>query len=49
MVEKRRKIRMEHLERFRDTGRVVTLTSDLRYVLLSNLYTQIPIADDESR
>ena len=28
MVEKRRKTRMEHLERFRHTGRVVTLTSD---------------------
>jgi sortase A len=29
MVEKRRKVRMEHLERFRNTGRAVTLTSDL--------------------
>jgi sortase A len=28
LVEKRRKTRMEHLERFRHTGRVVTLTSD---------------------
>jgi sortase A len=28
MVEKRRKTRMEHLERFRHTGRVVILTSD---------------------
>jgi sortase A len=28
MVEKRRKIRKDHLKRFRDTGRVVTLTSD---------------------
>ena len=28
MVEKRRKTRMEHLERYRHTGRVVTLTSD---------------------
>lgn len=28
MVEKRRKTRMEHLERFRHTGRVVTLISD---------------------
>lgn len=28
MVEKRRKTRMQHLERFRQTGRVVTLTSD---------------------
>ena len=30
MVEKRRKARMEHLERFRNTGRVVTLASDLK-------------------
>jgi sortase A len=28
MVEKRRRTRMQHLERFRRTGRVVTLTSD---------------------
>ncbi len=28
MVEKRRKIRREHLKRFRETGRVVSLTSD---------------------
>jgi sortase A len=28
MVEKRRKTRMEHLERFRHTGRVVALTAD---------------------
>ncbi len=28
IVEKRRKIRREHLDRFRKTGRVVTLTSD---------------------
>ncbi len=28
MVEKRRKTRMEHLERFRHTGRVITMTSD---------------------
>ena len=29
LVEKRRKIRMEHLERFRNTGRALTLTPDL--------------------
>ncbi len=29
LVEKRRKMRQEHLERFRKTGRVVTLASDL--------------------
>ena len=28
IVEKRRKTRMEHLERFRHTGRVITVTSD---------------------
>ncbi len=28
LVEKRRKIRMEHLDRFRNTGRVINLTSD---------------------
>ena len=29
LVEKRRKTRQEHLERFRRTGRVVSLASDL--------------------
>jgi len=29
LVEKRRKVRMEHLERFRNTGRALTLKSDL--------------------
>jgi sortase A len=29
LVEKRRQIRMEHLEHFRNTGRALTLTSDL--------------------
>jgi sortase A len=28
LVEKRRRVRMEHLERFRNTGRVITLSSD---------------------
>jgi sortase A len=39
MVEKRRKIRMEHLERFRNTGRVVTLTSNLENAPLENLHS----------
>lgn len=30
LVEKRRKVRMEHLERFRNTGRALTLASDLQ-------------------
>ena len=33
LVEKRRKTRQEHLERFRRTGRVVTLASDLETAL----------------
>jgi sortase A len=39
MVEKRRKIRMEHLKRFRNTGRVVTLTSDLEGAPLAHLHS----------
>jgi sortase A len=39
MVEKRRKIRMEHLDRFRNTGRVVTLTSDLEHPPLEHLHS----------
>ena len=41
MVEKRRKIRKEHLERFRNTGRVVTLTSDLKSTALDHLHSNI--------
>ena len=39
MVEKRRKIRIEHLERFRNTGRVVTLTSNLESANLEHLHS----------
>jgi sortase A len=39
MVEKRRKVRMEHLERFRNTGRVVSLASDLESPPLEHLHS----------
>jgi sortase A len=39
MVEKRRKVRMEHLERFRNTGRVVSLASDLESPPLKHLHS----------
>jgi sortase A len=39
IVEKRRKIRREHLAQFRDTGRVVTLTSDLAGTQLEHLHS----------
>jgi sortase A len=39
MVEKRRKIRMRHLEQFRNTGRVVNLTSDKENTSLENLHS----------
>jgi sortase A len=39
LVEKRRKTRMQHLERFRNTGRVVNLTSDLQAEPLDHLHT----------
>ena len=39
LVEKRRKVRIEHLERFRHTGRVVTLTSDLDSAPLEHLHS----------
>jgi sortase A len=42
LVEKRRKVRQEHLERFRRTGRVVTLASDLETPSLEHLHTDIP-------
>lgn len=44
LVEKRRKVRQEHLERFRRTGRVVTLASDLETPSLEHLHTNIPDA-----
>lgn len=46
MVEKRRKVRMEHLERFRNTGRVVTLASDLESAPLEHLHSDAH-ADEE--
>lgn len=39
LVEKRRNVRQERLERFRQTGRVVTLVSDAEPVNLENLHT----------
>jgi sortase A len=39
LVEKRRKIRMEHLERFRNTGRVVTLAPELENPVLDHLHS----------
>lgn len=39
LVEKRRKARMEHLERFRNTGRVVTLASDLESAPFDHLHS----------
>lgn len=45
MVEKRRKVRMEHLERFRNTGRVVTLASDLESAPLDHLHSNAQAED----
>jgi sortase A len=39
MVAKRRKIRMEHLEQFRNTGRVISLASDLETEPLDHLHS----------
>jgi sortase A len=39
MIEKRRKVRMEHLDQFRKTGRVVTLTSDIESSTLDHLHS----------
>lgn len=39
MVEKRRKVRMEHLERFRNTGRALTLASDLESAPVEQLHS----------
>lgn len=41
LVEKRRKTRQEHLERFRRTGRVVTLASDLESPSLEHLHAGV--------
>jgi sortase A len=48
-VEKRRKVRMEHLERFRNTGRVVTLASDAEIEPLEHLHSnaQAEFSPDE--
>ena len=40
LVEKRRRVRMEHLERFRNTGRVVTLSSDLESTPNNHLHSE---------
>jgi sortase A len=40
LVEKRRRVRMEHLERFRNTGRVVTLASDLESSPNNHLHSE---------
>ena len=39
LVEKRRKVRMEHLERFRNTGRVITLAPELENPPLDHLHS----------
>ena len=41
LVEKRRKTRQEHLDRFRRTGRVVTLASDLETASLEHLHAGV--------
>jgi sortase A len=46
MVEKRRKIRMEHLKKFRDTGRVVTLTSDTHNATIDYLHSDSKADND---
>jgi sortase A len=48
LVEKRRSARQERLERFRRTGRVVTLASDLDAPTLGDLRTG-PLSEDEER
>jgi sortase A len=45
LVEKRRKLRQEHIERFKQTGRVVTLASDLPAASLDHLRTGQIIPD----
>jgi sortase A len=44
LVEKRRKSRQEHLERFRRTGRVVTLASDVEAPPLDSLHSSDSLA-----
>ena len=43
LVEKKRKARQEHLERFRQTGRVVTLASDLETAPLDHLHSDTQV------
>lgn len=47
LVEKRRKVRQERLERFRRTGRVITLASDIPSHTLDHLHTDM-LVDSES-
>jgi len=47
LVEKRRKVRQGHLERFRETGRVVTLASDLETPIYDHLHSNLPEATIE--
>ncbi|MBN2146723.1 MAG: class D sortase [Anaerolineales bacterium] len=47
LVEKRRRTRQEHLERFRRTGRVITLASDLETGLLDQMPSQEPVEDEK--
>jgi sortase A len=47
LVQKRRKVRRERLERFRNTGRVVSLASDIPSQTLDHLHTDT-ISDHES-
>jgi sortase A len=46
MVEKRRRIRLRHLEQFRKTGRVVNLTSDQGNTSLGNLHSTYQAESD---
>ena len=46
IVEKRRKIRREHLEQFRHTGRVITLTSDLEGNPTDHLHSNMEAETD---
>jgi sortase A len=48
LVEKKRKVRQEHLERFRRTGRVVTLASDLETSPLDHLHSDTQVEAAES-
>lgn len=47
MVEKRRKARTHHLERFRKTGRVISLTTDIQTAPLEHLHSNTLSVQDE--